>query len=263
MKADSGATFNKLDDGSHLVSGKEASTDTYHISANSALEKITAFKIETLTHESLSHWKGPGRKGNFVLNEIILSSAQTSPTKKGRYVRIDLPGNGKMIHLAEVEVFSGNQNVALNGIASQSSDYSNAKASRAIDGNTNGDYNKGSVTHTATGKNDPFWEVDLKSMQNISSIIIWNRTDGTVSSRLDGYKLSILDEDRKAIWDKTFSKAPALNEVVSLSGEEQARFSKATSSFDQEKFGVSLAIDGNDGGHSCLLYTSPSPRDRG
>ena len=250
LKADSGATFNKLDDESYLVSGKEAPTDTYHISANSTLEQITAIKIETLTHESLSHWKGPGRKGNFVLNEIILSSAQNSPTKKGRYVRIDLPGNGKMIHLAEVEVFSGNTNVALKGIASQSSDYSNAKASRAIDGNTNGDYNKGSVSHTATGKNDPFWEVDLKSIQDISRIIIWNRTDGTVSSRLDGYKLSILDKDRKTIWEKTFSKAPTSNEVVSLSGEEHARFSKATSSFDQEKFGVSLAIDGDDGGHS-------------
>lgn len=250
LKADSGATFNKLDDESYLVSGQEATTDVYHISANSTVEQITAIKIETLTHESLSHWKGPGRKGNFVLNELILSSAQNSPTKKGRYVRIDLPGNGKMIHLAEVEVFSGNQNVALKGIASQSSDYSNAKASRAIDGNTNGDYNKGSVSHTATGKNDPFWEVDLKSIHDISRIIIWNRTDGTVSSRLDGYKLSILDKDRKTIWYKSFSKAPASNEVVSLSGEEHARFSKASSSFDQEKFGVSLAIDGDDGGHS-------------
>ena len=247
---ESGAKFSRLEDGSFLVSGKEPLIDSYYISGKSPLNQITAVKIEALAHDSLSHWKGPGRKGNFVLNEITLSSAKTSPTKQGRFIRIDLPGNGKMIHLAEVQVFNGTENIALKGKASQSSDYADAKASRAIDGNTNGDYNKGSVTHTATGKSDPFWEVDLNSNHEISQIVLWNRTDGNVSSRLDGYQLSILDKNRKTVWKKNFPKAPVKNESISLSGVEQARFNKATSSFDQEKFGVSLAIDGDEGGHS-------------
>ena len=155
---ESGAKFSRLKDGSFLVSGKEPLIDSYYISGNSPVNQITAVKIEALAHESLSHWKGPGRKGNFVLNEIILSSAENSPTKLGRFIRVDLPGDGKMIHLAEVQVFNGNENIALKGMASQSSDYAEAKASRAIDGDTNGDYYKGSVTHTALGKSDPFWD---------------------------------------------------------------------------------------------------------
>ena len=56
-------------------------------------------------------------------------------------MRIDLPGNGKMIHLAEVEVLTQSGNVATKGKATQSSDYSDAIAARAIDGNKDGDYN--------------------------------------------------------------------------------------------------------------------------
>jgi hypothetical protein len=250
VKATSGATFTRLDDGSYLVSGKSASTDTYTIKGTARSETVTAIRIDALSHESLSHWKGPGRKGNFVLNEVELTSQANSPSKAGRFVRIDLPGNGKIINIAEVQVFSGNENVALKGKASQAGTYADAVAGRAIDGNTNGNYQAGSVAHTALNKLDPFWEVDLGGQRDITRIVIWNRTDGAIQNRLDGFKLSLLDEKRGTVWTQTHKKAPQRDKEISLGGGQQAVFSHATSSFDQDKFGVSLAIDGDAGGHS-------------
>lgn len=250
VKATSGATFTRLDDGSYLVSGKAAPTDTYTIQGISRQKAITAVRIDAMEHETLSHWKGPGRKGNFVLNEIELSSHANVTSKSGRFVRIDLPGKAKIINIAEVEVFSGNENVALKGKASQDGTYAAAIAARAIDGKTNGDYNAGSVAHTAVGRDNPFWEVDLGTKHDITRIVIWNRTDGSTQNRLDGFKLSLLDEKRGTVWTQTHKKAPQRDKEISLSGSQQAVFSYATSSFDQDKFGVSLAIDGDASGHS-------------
>ncbi|MBT7969971.1 MAG: DUF1549 domain-containing protein, partial [Verrucomicrobia bacterium] len=76
MTAVSGANFKAGSDGSILVSGKTAVTDDYTISASSKLKKITAIKIEALAHDKLGSG-GPGRNGNFVLNEIELTSGKT------------------------------------------------------------------------------------------------------------------------------------------------------------------------------------------
>ncbi len=76
MKAGSGATFKVASDGSILVSGKTAASDDYTITAASQLKKITAIKIEALAHDDLGSG-GPGRTGNFVLNEIELSAGKT------------------------------------------------------------------------------------------------------------------------------------------------------------------------------------------
>ena len=75
MTAVSGANFKAGSDGSVLVSGKTAGTDDYTISASSKLKKITAIKIEALAYDKLGSG-GPGRNGNFVLNEIELTSGK-------------------------------------------------------------------------------------------------------------------------------------------------------------------------------------------
>jgi hypothetical protein len=51
-----------------------------------------------------------------------------------------------------------------------------AGASNAVDGNTNGSFPAGSVTHTV-GQLNPWWQVDLGSTVAITSLSIWNRTD--------------------------------------------------------------------------------------
>jgi hypothetical protein len=76
MTAVSGANFKAGSDGSVLVSGKTAGTDDYTISASSKLKKITAIKIEALAYDKLGSG-GPGRNGNFVINEVELTSGKT------------------------------------------------------------------------------------------------------------------------------------------------------------------------------------------
>lgn len=76
MSATSGATFKVGSDQSVLVSGKSAATDDYTVTATSQLKQITAVKIEALSYNKLTSG-GPGRFGNFVLNELGLSSGST------------------------------------------------------------------------------------------------------------------------------------------------------------------------------------------
>ena len=76
--------------------------------------------------------------------------------KKGRYVRIELAGKN-YLSLAEVQVMGGKDeesaeatltNVALGKIARQSSTYPGGGPQRAVDNNTSGHWDHGSVTHT-------------------------------------------------------------------------------------------------------------------
>jgi hypothetical protein len=115
-------------------------------------------------------------------------------------VRVELPGKQRYLHLAEVQVFSGGQNVALKGTAKQSSTDFGGDAKRAIDGNTNGDYNANSVCHTGLEDN-PWWEVNLGQEMPVEKVVLWNRTDGGdgISSRMKGYRLVLYENGKKQI----------------------------------------------------------------
>ncbi len=70
-----GATLSVLGDQSILASGTLPFTDTYTVTATTALTGITGFRLEALTDPSLP-LGGPGRhtaNGNFVLNEFGVS----------------------------------------------------------------------------------------------------------------------------------------------------------------------------------------------
>lgn len=77
--------------------------------------------------------------------------------------------------------------------AKQISNWGTAYASRAIDGNTNGNFFSGSVTHTNhTGGN--WWQGDLGESKAISAIKIYPRTD-CCQDRLQKFDVYILDND--------------------------------------------------------------------
>lgn len=111
-------------------------------------------------------------------------------------------------------------NVARVGTASQSSTRVGTAtqgdiAQVALDNNTSGVFNDGSVTHTDTQDN-PFWEVNLHADRTIDQIVVWNRTDA-VSDRLDGFVLSILDANRNTV--ATFNPAtPLPDESIDIGG---------------------------------------------
>ncbi len=126
----------------------------------------------------------------------------------GRYVRIELPGKQRTLTLAEVEVFSDGVNVARAGKASQSSTGHGGVASRGIDGNTSGNFNDNSQTHTQEGVEDPWWQVDLGRDVPIEKIVVWNRTDGNLGQRLNNFTIRILDVNKREMFLQAKNPAP-------------------------------------------------------
>uniref|UniRef100_A0A674A424 Uncharacterized LOC115194520 n=1 Tax=Salmo trutta TaxID=8032 RepID=A0A674A424_SALTR len=80
-------------------------------------------------------------------------------------------------------------NVALKGVATQSSLYGYGHAQNAIDGNRESNYPLGSCTHTEWETN-PWWRVDLLDMYRVTAVTITNRGD-CCPERLDGAEIRI------------------------------------------------------------------------
>ena len=99
-----------------------------------------------------------------------------------KFVRVQQLGEGQFLHLAEVEVFVGEENIAVKGKASQSSTAFDGPAKFGNDGNTDGVFTSKSTTHTNKDSN-PWWEVALEKEANIDRVVIWNRED-SVANRL-------------------------------------------------------------------------------
>ncbi|XP_047672631.1 uncharacterized protein LOC113640480 [Tachysurus fulvidraco] len=81
-------------------------------------------------------------------------------------------------------------NVALRGIATQSSLYTNNYYPPfAIDGNRNSDMSSGSCAHTST-QTDPWWRVDLLAVYDIIMVTVTNRGD-CCPERINGAEIHI------------------------------------------------------------------------
>ena len=137
----------------------------------------------------------------------ITARRQDKQQFAGRYVRVEIPGRREYLHMAEVEVYQGSKNVALEGRATQSSTSLEAVADRAVDGDTNGSWGGNSVSHTSNELH-PWWEVDLGSAHPINRIVIFNRTDGDLESRLSDFQVALLGEARKPVWQRRIARPP-------------------------------------------------------
>ncbi len=141
----------------------------------------------------------------------------------GQFVRIELPGRQRTLTLAEVEVMSDGVNIARKGTAKQSSTSFNAPASRGIDGRNSGSFSEEGQTHSTEGENNPWWEVDLGGEFPIDAVLVYNRTDGNLGSRLANHTVKVLDGQRKVIFEKKGIPAPDEKERVEVAGESPAR----------------------------------------
>ncbi len=125
------------------------------------------------------------------------------PTKAlamGRYVRVRLEGEKRILSLAEVQIIetASGKELQKGGKASQSSNYTDTTPERAIDGNIEGKFDQGSVTHTNEETN-PWWLVDLGDTQDIGKIVIHNRAD-CCGDRLKDAVVEIIDRSLTPIW---------------------------------------------------------------
>ena len=149
------------------------------------------------------------------------AAATLATGKPARFVRVELPGDKRILTLAEVEVFSGGKNIAREGKATQSSTHGNSGAAKAVDGNKEADWGKGGQTHTVNaGTTNPWWELDLGSAADIEKVGIWNRSG--YENRLDGFTLTFLDADRKEVFRASSIAAPQGMEIDVKAGGKLA-----------------------------------------
>lgn len=113
------------------------------------------------------------------------------------------------------EVDCESENLALTGVASQSSTGYEGVAGRAIDGNYDGAWSVSSVTHTNT-EEYPWWQVELTSESIIKSVNIYGRTDSCCKARLSDYTLFVYNEQGEETFSKQFTSYPNPLETVVL-----------------------------------------------
>ncbi len=129
---------------------------------------------------------------------------------------------------------AGYANVAVNKPATQSSTLGgygpSTAASSAVDGNTDGNFSHGSVTHTNNNAN-AWWQVDLGYSAAVSSIVVWNRTD-CCGDRLSDYWVFVSDtpfnpndtpatlQNRPGTWSSHQTTQPNPSATISIPGAQ-------------------------------------------
>ncbi len=117
---------------------------------------------------------------------------------EGEYVEVKLEGTS-CLQLTEVEIFGyeiippASNLVSGSAVATQSSTCHGGVPSRAIDGNTDGNYYHNSVQHTCNDAN-AWWKVDLDASYDyaINRVSVYNRNDCCMGT-LAGAEVQILD----------------------------------------------------------------------
>ena len=162
-------------------------------------------EVQIRAHAAAKTTRPPDRQfANSVQDEVKRSLPTRSvklPAVRGQCVRIELPGKGRVLSLAEVAVFEEGVNVALKKKATQSTVAFGGNPARAVDGNPDPVYQNQSISHTESNGTDPWWEVDLGQTANVEQVLVYNRAD-SLGSRLNGFTLKILDAERKVVYSK-------------------------------------------------------------
>jgi hypothetical protein len=107
-------------------------------------------------------------------------------------------------------------NLALGKPATQTSTCFDSPASRAVDGNTNGNWAANSVTHTCL-QGQPSWQVDLGAEFLISQIEIYNRTD-CCGARLANFDVTVLTLAGQATWASYQASPPSPGLALAVPG---------------------------------------------
>ena len=167
--------------------------------------RLSNFRVSVLD-SGLSEVFGQNVAGPVGASQAFAPPAGTS----GRFVQVQLnglnnEGNGhlslrEVVVLGKADVANSSNLALLYGTADQSSTRNGGggnAAQFAIDGNTNGSFGAGSVTHTNNVANS-FWEVDLNSTFHIDNVRLFNRTD-CCAGRLSNFTISVFDDSHTLV----------------------------------------------------------------
>lgn len=246
LSAEQGTVLESSANGTIRASGPTPANEIYHVIARAPLTGATALKLQAIPDPDLpAGGAGLAPDGNFVLSRVTVGALRETAGANlpvGRVVRVELPGKAQMLSLAEVEVYSGGQNVATRGQATQSSTDYEGPPELAIDGKTDGHFfNARSTTHTRAEEN-PWWQVRLPEAMPLDRIVIWNRTDGSTGARLSRFKVSLLDDNEKVVWETDVVEPPSPSHELTLGGPRAVALARVSTDFSQEGFDPSAMI---------------------
>ena len=180
--------------------GENSEIDYVKLAHYKGTSRTYSFKIYTRSSSS-SSWSQKGNKSSISSNSLQTYDITNST---GRYVRIECNGNtaNNWSDLTEVEIWgTGNNssttittdNLAQDKTTNQSSTSHGGISSKAVDGNTSGEWSNGSVTHTSNSY-QPWWTVNLANNYSIGDVIIYNRTN-CCTSRLSDFNVDVLNSN--------------------------------------------------------------------
>ena len=189
-----------------FVEGELLAEDVHRAAYADALGDVGRYSFEGIevTDGSLSI-SFVGIAGGDV--NAILSAIEVLPGDFDPCDDENNPGFGRCA--GNVECLVDGPNKALGKPATQSSQGWGGTPDRAVDGNTNGQWGGGSVTHTDNPGSPSWWEVDLLDTYDIGSIVLWNRLD-CCSERLVDFTITIYDADRNMTFEEVGLDAQSL-----------------------------------------------------
>jgi F5/8 type C domain len=128
------------------------------------------------------------------------------------------PATAQDVRWGEMLAAAAPVNLALGKPATQSSDLGDGTgtAAKAVDGNTDGNFFSGSVTHTKQDA-QAWWQVDLGSPQAVQSVEVWNRTE-CCSERLSNFNVLLLDSNQVVVTSAHVEGEAGRPTTVTLSG---------------------------------------------
>ncbi|ANW95414.1 hypothetical protein AXE80_03575 [Wenyingzhuangia fucanilytica] len=158
--------------------------------------------------------------------------------------------------------------LATNGsVATQSSTAYSGPPELAIDGNTDGNYGGGSVTHTEHGENGSntlkWWQVDLGANYIIENINIYNRTGSNYGERLNNFTVEVIDDKGNITFTQFYADYPNPSQTIEVGGVtgSMVKISK-TSDYgitlaEVEVYGSNLLSMGNRDFNKINVYPNP------
>lgn len=181
-----------------------------HLKALPNLKKVYLWQSK-VTEEGAASLEKVLAKTDINIGAELKAPART--LVKGQYVRVRTlvgrrkPGEKKILQVAELQIIETGSDEELQKSATvrQSSTHEKGEAKKAIDGNTEQDFNKGSVSHT-NEEEDPWLVVDLGEVKDISTIKLFNRGD-CCGDRLNGFTIEVLDGGLNVVWSQTIDDA--------------------------------------------------------
>mmetsp|Transcript_8240 Transcript_8240/g.15079 ORF Transcript_8240/g.15079 Transcript_8240/m.15079 type:complete len:1302 (-) Transcript_8240:105-4010(-) len=144
-------------------------------------------------------------------------------------------------------------NLALGQPVSQSTTEWGGVPERAVDGDQNGYWNAGSVSHTGV-ECGAWWTVDLGRDAEVGTVLVYNRQDGCCWDRLRDFTVQVLDSDQTTVVAENSHSGPAprLTDSTFANGAV-GRYVKITNGCDQVLSLAEVEVYSKSGGNVGAL----------